>query len=158
MLGVYFRHIEPADLAEHEAQDLLGALVAHWRLMRQRLPTQSLVRVYNPDQEEHGWRSDDTIVEIAVEDGRFTTLVAAVQAAGLVDLVAEGFELAIRIGSLRDSSLIASKIADVAAKTFVAESMDRFPNMTVELGARIGELDEEFVWENGPGSRFVFGG
>lgn len=31
----------------------------------------------------------------------------------VVDLVAEGFELAVRIGSLRDSSLIARKIADV---------------------------------------------
>ena len=41
LLKVYFRHIEPADLAEHEPQDLLGALVAHWRLMRQRLPCSS---------------------------------------------------------------------------------------------------------------------
>jgi ATP-dependent Lhr-like helicase len=27
----------------------------------------------------------------------------------------------------------------------------------LESRARLGELDEEFVWENGPGSRFVFG-
>jgi uncharacterized surface protein with fasciclin (FAS1) repeats len=33
---------------------------------------------------------EDTIVEIAVEDGRFTTLVAAVQAAGLVDALSGG--------------------------------------------------------------------
>jgi DNA-binding transcriptional LysR family regulator len=40
-----------------------------------------------------------------------------------VDLVAEGFEMAIRIGSLRDSSLIARKIVDVRAVACAAPSL-----------------------------------
>ena len=32
-----------------------------------------------------------------------------------------------------------------------------YPMRHLESRARLGELDEEFVWENGPGSRFVLG-
>lgn len=71
LLGVYYRHISPADLEEHDPHDLLGALVAHWRLMRRRRPEEAVVRVYNPEQEEHGWRSNDTIVEVVAQDMPF---------------------------------------------------------------------------------------
>lgn len=57
----------------------------------------------------------------------------------LVDLVAEGFELAIRIGSLRDSSLIARKVADVADVVCAA------PALVERLGAP-GHPDELRDW------------
>jgi len=79
LLGVYYRHIAPADLEEHDPHDLLGALIAHWRLMRKRRPDEAVVRVYNPEQEEHGWRSNDTIVEVVAPDMPF--LVDSISAA-----------------------------------------------------------------------------
>ena len=85
LLGVYYRHISPADLEEHDPQDLLGALVAHWRLMRRRRPDEAVVRVYNPEQEEHGWRSNDTVVEIVAPDMPFLvdSLSAALNRKGM---------------------------------------------------------------------------
>ena len=71
LLQIYYRHIAPADLEEHDPNDMLGALIAHWRLMHIRRPDEAKVRVYNPDQEEHGWRSDDTIVEVVAQDMPF---------------------------------------------------------------------------------------
>ncbi|MCB1800231.1 MAG: NAD-glutamate dehydrogenase [Gammaproteobacteria bacterium] len=71
LLGVYYRHIDDHDLEGFQAVDLLGSLVAHWHLMRQRLPHETKLRVYNPDQEAHGWRSDHTIVEIVTPDVPF---------------------------------------------------------------------------------------
>ena len=79
LLDAYYRHISPADLEEHDPQDLVGALIAHWRLMRERRPGEAKVRVYNPDQEEHGWRSRDTIVEVVAQDMPF--LVDSISAA-----------------------------------------------------------------------------
>ena len=79
LLDAYYRHISPSDLEEHDPQDLLGALVAHWRLMRERRLGEAKVRVYNPDQEEHGWRSRDTIVEVVAQDMPF--LVDSISAA-----------------------------------------------------------------------------
>ncbi len=34
LLRIYYRHISPDDLEEQDPQDLLGALLAHWRLMQ----------------------------------------------------------------------------------------------------------------------------
>ena len=71
LLRVYYRHISPADLEGCEAVDLLGGLVAHWQLMRSRRPGRTRIRVYNPDQEEHGWRSSHTVIEIVTDDMPF---------------------------------------------------------------------------------------
>ncbi len=79
LLEVYYRHISAADLEEHDPQDLLGALIAHWRLMQDRRPDEAKVRVYNPEQEEHGWRSEDTIVEVVARDMPF--LIDSISAA-----------------------------------------------------------------------------
>ncbi len=79
LLRIYYRHISPDDLEEQDPQDLLGGLLAHWRLMRRRRPDAAVVRVYNPEQEEHGWRSRDTIVEVVAPDMPF--LVDSISAA-----------------------------------------------------------------------------
>lgn len=71
LLRVYYRHIAPSDLNGAEPVDLLGSLVAHWQLMRERAPEEIKVRVYNPDQEQHGWRSRQTIVEVVSRDMPF---------------------------------------------------------------------------------------
>jgi glutamate dehydrogenase len=71
LLRLYFRHVSPEDLQEMEPIDLLGGLVAHWYLMREREPAQFNTRVYNPDQEAHGWRCADTVVEIVGRDMPF---------------------------------------------------------------------------------------
>jgi glutamate dehydrogenase len=113
LLGIYYRHISPSDLEEHDPQDLLGALVAHWRLMRQRRPDQAIVRVYNPEQEEHGWRSDDTIVEVVSQDMPF--LVDSISAA----LNRRGLTIRLTIhpvfGVTRDSNGVLTALSDTGA-------------------------------------------
>ncbi len=113
LLRVYYRHIPPGDLEETDPQDLLGALIAHWRLMRQRRPDECKVRVYNPEQEEHGWRSADTIVEAVAKDMPF--LVDSVSTA----LNQRGLTISLTIhpvfGVARDSNGVLTKLRDPKA-------------------------------------------
>ncbi len=56
------------ELLAFAADDLYGALLSHWNLARHRAAGQSTVRVYNPNFDEHGWRSTHTAVEVVSDD------------------------------------------------------------------------------------------
>ena len=80
----------------------------------------------------------------------------------MVNLVDEGFDIAIRIGTLADSSLVARKLADVRAITFAspdyiaAHGKPRDPS---ELANREAILDlnikDPFTWAYGPGKKRI---
>jgi len=67
----YYRSTADADLLSRTVENLYGAAVAHWHLLRKRKPQQAKVRVYNPHVEEHGWQSHHTVAEIVVDDHAF---------------------------------------------------------------------------------------
>ncbi|MCB1858855.1 MAG: NAD-glutamate dehydrogenase [Gammaproteobacteria bacterium] len=71
LLNIYYRNVSPDDLEGKGSQDLIGATVAHWQLLRERSGSQPEVRVYNPNFEEHGWQSPHTIVETVCDDMSF---------------------------------------------------------------------------------------
>lgn len=67
----YFSGIAMEDLAERQQDDLYGAVISHWNLARQRHPQEALIRVQNPNVEEHGWQSTHTVVEVIQPDKPF---------------------------------------------------------------------------------------
>jgi glutamate dehydrogenase len=67
----YFQWVPPEDLADRDAIDLYGAVVAHWNLAQHRAPGEAKLHVYNPDFEQHGWQSSNTVVELVTEDMPF---------------------------------------------------------------------------------------
>ncbi len=70
-VGRYYRSTADADLLRRTVENLYGAAVAHWHLLRKRKPQRAKVRVYNPHVEEHGWQSHHTVAEIVVDDMPF---------------------------------------------------------------------------------------
>ena len=64
----YFRGVPYEDLKKREIADLEGSVLAHWNLGLQREAEQPLIRVYNPDVEQHGWQSPHTILEVVTDD------------------------------------------------------------------------------------------
>jgi glutamate dehydrogenase len=67
----YYDWVPPEDLAGRSVLDVYGAALAQWNFLRSRKPGDTKVRVYNPDFEQHGWRSTHTVVEVATDDMPF---------------------------------------------------------------------------------------
>jgi DNA-binding transcriptional LysR family regulator len=107
------RILADLDEAEVEAAGRHGALKG---LLRVALPLTFGVAHLTPIIVDFMRENPDLVVDLDFSDRA-------------VDLVAEGFEMAIRIGSLRDSSLIARKIVDVRSVVCAA------PSLLTERGA-----------------------
>ncbi|MGH2716531.1 MAG: NAD-glutamate dehydrogenase, partial [Thermoleophilaceae bacterium] len=67
----YYRWVSPDDIAERSELDVYGAALAHFDLARRRTPGTTMVRIYNPRFETHGWSSHHTAVEIVTDDMPF---------------------------------------------------------------------------------------
>ncbi|HEY1530747.1 MAG TPA: NAD-glutamate dehydrogenase, partial [Galbitalea sp.] len=67
----YYRWVSPEDLEDRTSADLFGAALAHFKQAKKRQPNEANVRIYNPDQEEDGWTSPHTAVEIVTDDMPF---------------------------------------------------------------------------------------
>ena len=70
-IRLYYDRVPPGDIAERGHDQLFGAAIAHWRFGAKRKSGQARVRVYNPNLEEHGWKSDHTVVEMVNDDMPF---------------------------------------------------------------------------------------
>ncbi|MDX9861816.1 MAG: NAD-glutamate dehydrogenase, partial [Rhodospirillales bacterium] len=67
----YYDRVPPSDIAERGRASLFGAALAHWKFAARRAGGQAKVRVYNPTLEDHGWKSEHTVIEIVNDDMPF---------------------------------------------------------------------------------------
>jgi len=70
-LEQYYLGVSIDDLCNKNILDLYGALMSQWHFISKRVPDESKIRVYNPQQEQHGWQSVHTVIEIAHNDKPF---------------------------------------------------------------------------------------
>ncbi len=68
--GMY-RAVPPGDVVKQRPEHLYAAGLSLLAFARQRMPQQTLVRVYRPTLDEHGWQSRHTIVEVVTDDMPF---------------------------------------------------------------------------------------
>ena len=67
----YYAGTAVEDLADRSIVDLYGAALSHFNFAHQRRAGSPRVRVYNPVQPRHGWRSTHSIVEVVADDTPF---------------------------------------------------------------------------------------
>jgi len=67
----YYARVPFDEISHRSAKDLNAAAMSHWNMAAKRKAGESLVRVYNPAQKQHGWESPHTIIEITTTDKPF---------------------------------------------------------------------------------------
>ena len=67
----FYRGVPPQDLIDLGDEAVYGAAISALALARRRRPDTPLVRIYNPDLEQHGWRSPHTVIELVNDDMPF---------------------------------------------------------------------------------------
>jgi glutamate dehydrogenase len=67
----FYANVPIADIAQDPPEDLFCAALSLWQFAHKRQSGVAKVRVFNPHQDEHGWRSSHTIVEIVNDDMAF---------------------------------------------------------------------------------------
>lgn len=67
-IKAYYRQTPQSDLSIATPDDYAGAAISHWQLLQKRSPGKTMVRVFNPRVEQHGWQSSHTVVEIVTDD------------------------------------------------------------------------------------------
>ncbi len=67
----YFSTIAAEDFLERSPLDLYGAVKSHWDFAQIRNSGTPSIRIFNPSQRKHGWKSTHTIVEIVNDDMPF---------------------------------------------------------------------------------------
>ncbi|HSK26718.1 MAG TPA: NAD-glutamate dehydrogenase [Jiangellales bacterium] len=67
----YYRHVAPEDLVDRDPVDVYGAAVSHRATAGVRPQGTSVVRVFTPAVEEHGWSTGHTVVEVVTDDMPF---------------------------------------------------------------------------------------
>mgnify|MGYP000436332020 CR=1 FL=1 len=63
-VGQFFSVSAPEELQARSQEYLYSSALSYWQLMQQYDAAGPLVKVFNPDYEQHGWHSNHTVVQI----------------------------------------------------------------------------------------------
>ena len=70
-LRQYYRWVAAEDLTNRSSDDLCATALAQWELAQRREPAEVKVRVFNPSEEEDGYRLPFTVMDIVSDDMPF---------------------------------------------------------------------------------------
>ena len=70
-MRAFYANVPPTDIAKQSAENLYGAAAAFWQFAQKRKPGRPKIRIYNPTQREHGWKTSHTVIEILNDDMPF---------------------------------------------------------------------------------------
>ncbi|MDZ4738026.1 MAG: NAD-glutamate dehydrogenase [Rhodospirillaceae bacterium] len=135
----FYANVPPDDLLGEEPETLFAAALALWTFGAERMPGTAKVRIFNPNPDEHGWRSSHTIVEIVNDDMPFLvdSVTAAINQRDLtVHLV---IHPVVRVERDAKGRIVATDSKDAAPESFMQLRIDELldPKRHTEIAAVI---------------------
>ncbi|MDL9978328.1 NAD-glutamate dehydrogenase [Microbacterium sp. ASV49] len=129
--------LDPEDLAERDARDVVGAAMSMRALADRRAHGQTHVAVFTPTLAEHGWSSRRTIVDVCTDDAPFLvdSVIAAVARQGLAVHLLVHPIVAVRRGD--DGTLLEMNAPGGGLESWIHLEVDRLP--TDEARAELAE-------------------
>jgi glutamate dehydrogenase len=112
-IGHLYLWVPEEDMRQHRVPELAGAALSLWRLRRERHATRPgapVVRAFVPSEDEHGWHSPHTVVQVITDDMPF--LVDSVRMA----LQRMGCDVLLTVHPVIDGESIMHLEADCAAE------------------------------------------
>lgn len=67
----YYKNIPLEDFKKYSVENLFGAVMSHFELLKQRKSHECKLHVYNPQLNKDGWESTHTIIDLAYDDMPF---------------------------------------------------------------------------------------
>ena len=132
----FYANVPISDIAGDSPEELFSAALSLWQFAARRQPGAPKVRVFNPRQDEHGWRSPHTIAEIVNDDMPF--LVDSVTA----ELGRQGLDVHLVVHPVmrvtRDKS---GQITDLAATEKTDAPAESIMQIHVTQVAQTAKLD-----------------
>lgn len=64
----FYLTVSAEDLSKHERQNLFGAAYSMFTFAQQRSAHEIKINIYNPTEEKDGWTSENTVVDIVMDD------------------------------------------------------------------------------------------
>jgi glutamate dehydrogenase len=126
----YFARTPPEDVAARSPALLARIVVGHWRFAARRKPGVAAIRVFNPNQDEHGWDGAGAVVEIVTDDMPFLVDSVAselVRLGHIIDLMVHPIFRLRRDGQGRCQGLVAdgATVAGAIGESFMHVELER---------------------------------
>src|ERR1041385_285963 len=67
-IRAFYANVASDDIADTAPEDLFSAALSLFNFAQKRTPGAPKIRVFNPEVEEHGWKSPHTVLDIVNDD------------------------------------------------------------------------------------------
>ncbi|SAL12943.1 NAD-glutamate dehydrogenase [Caballeronia terrestris] len=138
----YYEQVDVEDIQSRDPADLYGAAMAHWQTAQKFVTGREVLRVYNPNLEQHGWHSDHTVVEIVNDDMPFLVDSVTMELNRLGLALHSAIHPVFRVWRAKPGAIERIGLGHADAGETQSSSLESFIHFEVDRCGEASKLDE----------------